>query len=267
MAGTRNSPSFFDWPEKIAFRFTQLYFLRFPLLTALAMVGLPYLGLRTDLKSLLASLFVSDWWGIVLVSVVAFTTAWAVLVTWRLIALYGDERFSRATEKAEFSGEPQGKMPAFSIRLWHALLAALTALPVTISLVWETVRESQKAAVPGVGWGQAVLAAALGLLASLVLFFLAVLIQLMVNPEGRARELAREVFIIRWLPASAIDLITRTDPAQTPRRQLRQLLQHILGKGFFDESAPSSGGGRFLAGHGLAASLLVVSLAAFLIAG
>ena len=267
MADTRKSPSFFDWPEKVAFWFTRLYFLRFPLLTALAMVGLPYLGLRTSLKTLLASLYVSNWWGILLVSAVAFTTAWAILVTWRLIALYGDERFSRETEVAEFSGEPQRQIPGFSIKLWQAAVAAITALPVTIAVVYETVHEDQKAVIPGVGWGQALLAAALGLLVSLVLFFLAVVIQLVVNPEGRALELAREIFIVRWLPTPAIDLITRSDPAQTPRRSLRWLLRHILGKGFIDESAPSSGGGRFLAGHGLAASLLIVSLAVFIIAG
>lgn len=173
MADPRESTSRFDrLKKKLVWLSSQLYFLRFPLLTALALIGLPYLGLYTSLSELLASLFVSDQCGVFLVSFVAFTTAWAILATWRLIALYGDERFSRDNEVAEFSGEEQKRPPAFSVKLWQALLAALTALPVTIAVIYKTVQEQSQ-----LGWGRAVWLAALGLLCSAA--------------NGRARSAAR----------------------------------------------------------------------------
>lgn len=146
----------------------------------------------------------------------------------------------------------------FSIRLWQAALAAVTALPVVVALVYKSVAESY----PKIGWGQAILAAALGLLCSLALFFLSVLAQLLVNSESRACELAKEVFIVQWLPDSVIRGLTRHDPAQAPRQRLRKLFWYVLGRGFFDENE-----GRFLSGHGFAGSLLVLSLLVFVVAG
>ncbi|HMX28311.1 MAG TPA: hypothetical protein PKC13_22175, partial [Blastocatellia bacterium] len=61
MTDTRETSPFFDWLKTFVSR---IYFLRFPILTWLALVGLPYLGLATSLKSLLASLFVSNATGI-----------------------------------------------------------------------------------------------------------------------------------------------------------------------------------------------------------
>jgi hypothetical protein len=89
----------------------------------------------------------------------------------------------------------------------------------------------------------------------------------MANPESRARELAREIFIVRWLPESVINWIAIADRAKTPRRAVRKILRRVLGKGFFDEFAPSSSGGRFLPGHGFAASLLFISLLVFIVLG
>lgn len=256
MTDVRESGSFLErLKEFAAWLSIQVYFLRFPLLTTVALVGVPYLGLRTDLKSLLANLFVSDGRGIVLISSVAFNTAWTILVTWRLIALYGDERFGRENAPAA-AGETTRVAPKFSIRLWHALLASLTALPVTIAVVGKTVEESS------IGLGRAMLFAVAGFLGSLLLFFLSVFTQLLVNSKTRAMELAREVFIVRWLPDWVIEVITGVDPARVPRPVLRKIFWYFLGKGFFDEKD-----GRFLAGHGLAASLLILSLLIFIVAG
>jgi len=235
---------------------SQIYFLRFPLLTALSLAGLPYLGLRTNLNTLLASLFVTDQRGVLLVSAVAFTTAWAILVTWRLIELYGDHRFNREDAAAIPSNQGPDRPPIFSVRFWHALLASITALPVTIAVIYKTVIESQ------LHLGSALLFAALGSLGSVALFFVAVVIQLLVNSETRARGLAKELFIVRWLPNSVINAIATADPAQAPRRRFRKIFRSLLGEGFFDETD-----GRFLSGHGLAASLLLVSLLVFIVAG
>jgi len=249
--------SFFDRLTKFAvWLSSQIYFLRFPLLTALTLMALPYLGLYTDLRSLLASLFVTDKAGVLLVSIVAFTTAWAILVTWRLIALYGDERFRRENVAANPLPEALAGSPRFNITLLQALLASVTALPVTIAVVRKTVNESE------IGLVAALLFALLGFLGSLALFFAAAAIQLLVNAETRARGLAKELFIVRWLPQSVIDAVAVADPAQRPRRGLRKFFRRRLGEGFFDETE-----GRFLSGHGLAASLLILSLLVFISAG
>jgi len=249
--------SFFDWLTKFAVRkSSQIYFLRFPLLTVLTLMTLPYLGLYTNLRFLLASLFVIDKAGVFLVSIVAFTTAWAILVTWRLIALYGDERFRRENVAANPLPGAGAGSPRFNLTLLQALLASITALPVTIAVVWKTVNESETSLVG------ALLSALLGFLGSLTLFFAAAAIQLLVNAEVRARGLAKELFIVRWLPQSVIDAVAVADPAQRPRRGLRKFFQRRLGEGFFDEAD-----GRFLSGHGLAASLLILSLLVFIVMG
>ncbi len=252
MTETHESASFFaNLRIKLIWFFNWLYFLRFPIFTAVALVGLPYLGLVSSLKSLLASLFVTDKWGIFLVSSVAFTTGWAILTTWRLIRLYGTARFKLGEEAAETTE------PRFSINLRQMLVAGLLAVPVTASVVYKTITESAYTSAT-----TAILFAVLGLAGSLLLFFLAVLLQLFVNSETRARQLYKELFIVSWLPVSLIDWIARKDPVEMPSRTLRKFLKNILGEGFFDERE-----GRFLAGHGMAAALLVVTLVVFILAG
>lgn len=252
MTETHKSASFFDWllPKLIWF-FNWLYFLRFPIITAAALVGLPWLGLCSSLKSLLASLFVTDKWGIFLVSSVAFTTCWAILTTWRLIRLYGTARFRLSHEAAETTE------PKFSITVRQTLVAALLAVPVTAAVVYKTVTESEHTSA-----AMAILFASFGLAGSLLLFFLAVVLQLFVNSESRARQLAKELFIVSWMPVSLIDWIAKKDPVKIPRRQLRKRLKSILGDGFFDERE-----NRFLAGHGMAVALLAVTFVAFILAG
>lgn len=231
--------------------FNWVYFLRFPILTAAALAGLPYLGLASSVKTLLASLFVTDGWGVFLVSLVAFTTCWAILVTWRLIRSYGTGRFKLTKEAAE---QPETR---FKIGGWQAFFFALLALPLTIAVIYKTGMESAHTSLLS-----AAMFTGLGLVVSLILFFAAVLVQLLVNAETGARQLYKELFIVSWLPVSLIDWIALKDPAQTPRRSLRKFLRTILGEGFFDDHE-----GRFLAGHGLAASLLFVTLVVFILTG
>jgi hypothetical protein len=252
MTETHEPASFFDkWRIRLIWFFNWIYFLRFPIITALALVGLPYLGLVSALKSLLASLFVTDKLGISLVSAVAFTTCWAILTTWRLIRLYGTARFKLGEEAAETTE------PIFRISLRQMLVAGLLAVPVTASVAYETVAESDHTSAT-----TAILFAALGLAGSLLLFFLAVVLQLFVNSETRARQLYKHLAIVSWLPVWLIDWIARKDPAKNPRRSLRKFLKPIFGEGFFNERE-----NRFLAGHGMAAALFVVTFVVFILAG
>src|SRR5215208_1677987 len=72
-----------------------IYPLRIPLLTAACIIGVwvgPFLSSRAE--SLLGGIFdVGSLSDIFFVSFTAFLSAWVVMVTWRLIRLYGDERF------------------------------------------------------------------------------------------------------------------------------------------------------------------------------
>jgi hypothetical protein len=72
-----------------------IYPLRIPLLTAASIVGVwvgPFLSPRAD--SLLGGIFdVGSLSDIFFVSFTAFLSAWVVMVTWRLIRLYGEERY------------------------------------------------------------------------------------------------------------------------------------------------------------------------------
>lgn len=252
MTETHEPASFFGkWRIRLIWFFNWFYFLRFPIFTALALVGLPYLGLVSALKSLLASLFVTDKWGIFLISAVAFTTCWAILTTWCLIRLYGTARFRLGEEAAETTE------PKFRISVWQSLVAGLLAAPVTVAVVYETVTESARTTV-----ATAIVFALLGLVGSLGLFFLAVVLQLFVNSETRARQLYQNLYIVSWLPVSLIDWIARKDPVKNPRRSLRKFLKPILGEGFFNERE-----NRFLAGHGMAAALFVVTFVVFILAG
>src|SRR5262245_6768116 len=70
-----------------------VYLLRFPALTAIGLVGLPYVSFFTGARSLLENLFDLKTLGIFFVALAAFLIAWTTMATLRLILLYGPERF------------------------------------------------------------------------------------------------------------------------------------------------------------------------------
>jgi hypothetical protein len=77
---------------------TYLYILRFPLLTGSAMVGLVIAAFYSRARPLLGNLFDIPWTsGMICLSLTAFTTAWVVMVTWRLVLLHGETRFHLGT--------------------------------------------------------------------------------------------------------------------------------------------------------------------------
>src|SRR3712207_3218667 len=72
----------------------RVYLLRVPLLTAVGIVGFCYVALFTGLHSLLGNAFYLDSYvDMFLTSSSAFLSAWVVITTWRLVRLYGPERF------------------------------------------------------------------------------------------------------------------------------------------------------------------------------
>ncbi|MGH9801463.1 MAG: hypothetical protein ACRD82_13950, partial [Blastocatellia bacterium] len=263
MTDIKEPNSFFAWLKwlrkivvSLLSRFRRIYFLRFPLLTALVLMLLPVIGLWTDFSELLASLFVADSPGIFMISAVAFTTAWAILITSLLILSYGNRRFGTGVAPGEYEQDS----PGFSIKPRHRWLTAVTALPVVGAVVYKTAGESSQS-----GWWQALLwalfMAFLGLMISLFLFELALALQVLGNSKEKARQLAGNLVGTggsTWMA----DKLVESDPAQQPREQMGGFFRKILGAGYYDKKE-----GNFFAGHGLAAVLFGISLLVFIVAG
>src|SRR5262245_54650779 len=74
-------------------RLTFIYWLRFPVITAISLGVLVYISFFTGARALLENIFDLRTFGIYIVTLVAFLIAWTTMVTLRLLLLYGPERF------------------------------------------------------------------------------------------------------------------------------------------------------------------------------
>jgi hypothetical protein len=147
-------------------RLAYAYILRFPLLTAGAMLGL-VVGARGAARSLLGNLFDIYWpSGIFLLSLTAFSASWTVMTTWRLILLRGPERFHLNTFCTPYKASEEGK-------LWHVALSGLLGLTVVVyAILYTNGRNRGSVSLPLM-----IIMAALGFLASLGLLWVATLVQ------------------------------------------------------------------------------------------
>ncbi|HZF37213.1 MAG TPA: hypothetical protein VE715_00180, partial [Blastocatellia bacterium] len=103
------------------------YLIRFPLLTAAALIVIPYAAFWTDASSLLENLFDLSPVAIMLVTIAALLAAWSVMVTARLTLTYSSERFGVA-------------QPSIGPLGWrHLLLYGLLAAPIAAGIVYETI--------------------------------------------------------------------------------------------------------------------------------
>src|SRR5262245_57427198 len=107
---------------------TYAYLIRFPLLTAAALVGIPYAAFWTGAQSLLENLFDLRPGAIALVTMIALLSAWSVMVTARLVLTYSNERF----------GVTQARVG--SLRWRHILLFGLLSTPIIAGVVYEIVK-------------------------------------------------------------------------------------------------------------------------------
>jgi hypothetical protein len=106
---------------------TYAYLIRFPLLTALALIVIPVAAFWTDARSLLENLFDLSPVAIMVVTIAALLAAWSVMVTARLTLTYSSDRF----------GVVQPRIGPLGWR--HILLYGLLAAPITAGIVYETV--------------------------------------------------------------------------------------------------------------------------------
>src|SRR5262245_59684571 len=103
-----------------------IYFLRFPMLTAIFLISFPYFAFLTGASQFLENLFDLKPLGILFVTTAALLAAWSVMVTSRLVLLYCHRRFSIPPSR-------------IARRLgWNQiLLYGLLALPTIIGIYWE----------------------------------------------------------------------------------------------------------------------------------
>ncbi len=97
-----------------------LYLLRVPILIALVLVAVPYLAFRTNMSALLKGLFDVYGAGLTIVSLLAFLTAWTILLTAELVLVHGPYRFAVCN---------------FDLKLqfnWTHLLVGVLAIPMVV---------------------------------------------------------------------------------------------------------------------------------------
>lgn len=131
-------------------RLQYVYLLRVPLLIAVSIVCICLFAFITPARLVLGNTFdVESSWGIFFISLTAFIAAWVVMVTWRLIRLYGATRYL---------GGASLRIPA-NLRIRDPIYYSVIAFPVVIGAIWKT---------GGLPWYLEIAEAALGLLASLL---------------------------------------------------------------------------------------------------
>lgn len=112
--------------SKVGLWLRYLFFLRFPVMLGIALVGLPFLALGPA-ESLLGNLFVLGPWGVLLVSWLAFSVSFVVLLTARLTVRGAPARFGLP---------PLPLLPApAGLSRFGVPLAALLAVPLAAALV------------------------------------------------------------------------------------------------------------------------------------
>jgi len=128
MSAASPAPQRYPRLQRLIEWLTYAYLIRFPLLTAAALVGIPYAAFFTGARSLLENLFDLDPGAIMLVTMIALLSAWSVMVTARLVLTYSNERF----------GVTQAEIGPLGWR--HILLFGLLAAPVIAGVVYEIVK-------------------------------------------------------------------------------------------------------------------------------
>lgn len=248
------------------------YLLRFPLLTAGAIVGICVAtALSASARSLLANAFDIGWFsGIFWLSLVAFVSAWVVMITWRLVRLYGPERFGTAPYRG-----------SANIKWWHvALFSGPIALPIVGGAIYYTARNN--------AWRTTevmlgVLFALLGALAALFLLLVADFLQRLFTRRDvaidRPADTARGSCLAQkspdvFLPSRAgfvtpiVDWAKEREPISRPDEWIRRLFGWVpenVGRGYFKYK---NGEVRYiLPGHGSAATLFVLTFVLYALFG
>jgi predicted acylesterase/phospholipase RssA len=232
---------------------TYAYLIRFPLLTAGALIGIPCAAFWTGASSLLENLFDLSPVAIIVVMMAALLSAWGVMVTARLTLIYSGERFDVA------------QVDLGPLRWRHLLLFGLLAAPITAGIVYEVVDLWDYTPRATNLWKVAAFAP--GIIIALLLLWVADLARRLV--DSPATNLNAPSLLIpskRPLAGSIIRPLSESGPLASPPGWLAKRVMKISqysGRGYIDyEGNPQS---RFplLPGHGGAMAMLLTFMTVY----
>lgn len=244
-------------PECVLSALGRVYLLRIPLLTAIGIVGFCYLAFFTGFRLLLGNAFYLDsYFDMFFVSTSAFLAAWVVVTTWRLVRLYGPERFLSTSFSATSPNIGSMGLAAYALLFMSVALPPIggaiyksAELSLTWKLVWTFV----------------------AVLVSLVVRGLVISVQsLFTRPQvaSRSPDLFRPKWV--WLFGGVLDKTRRLNPAESFAGKITSFLGTRLkpygGRGYVEHD----GEGRVVSiqpGHVMALTLLALTLGAYLLIG
>jgi hypothetical protein len=261
---------------------TQVYFLRVPLLTAGSVVGFCFAAVLwpPSTKSLLGNAFdVDSFWGIFFISLLAFLCSWVIMVSWRLVRLYGEERFFDAS-------------PSVSpVLRWRTLLlyAAIGVWILVLVVAKHVVIVAQLDAPDPIGpfIAKAVVASLLGFAAALFILAIVVVAQVVFARQTRV-ELESEVGTVGQETDSAQEFPDLFIPLRGPLiRKLFSWLSSLNSEGrgaakiasVLNQLLPANGGRGYvrrnnagevdhlLPGHGAAFVLFLATAGVYILIG
>jgi predicted acylesterase/phospholipase RssA len=261
-----------SWLFRLSRWLPYVYLLRVPLLTVAGVIGFCFAALCIGARALLGNAFdIGGAWGIFFVSLTAFLCSWVVMVTWRLVRLYGGERF---LDTASFP-------IASDLRTRDLIYFSPIALFVVIGAIWKSTAFT-------VWWE--LFEAVLGLLASLFLLAVVAVVQRWLIPSRVAQrrpmnEVTRGTELARTAPnlffpsgIRPFDRLLESLGSKNPT-QLRVLnaienlcrrIPEEVGRGYFEYDKKGNGESEFrsiLPGHVAAFILLLLTIAVYYVIG
>jgi hypothetical protein len=224
---------------------TYAYLIRFPLVTAVAMVVIPYAAFFTGARSLLENLFDLAPVAIMLVTMTALLAAWSVMVTARLTLTYSSERFG----VYQVSISPLG---------WrHILLFGLLAAPIIAGVVYETVELWDYTPRSTNLWKIAALAP--GIIIALLLLWVADVVERRIDRITTNPRAMPMLMPSKKKPAGVIirRLGEREDAPRSPGWLAKRMknIPHFSGRGYIDYEADPHDRFPLLPGHAGALAL------------
>jgi hypothetical protein len=228
------------------------------LLTAAALVALPYAAFRTGAAALLENLFDLGPGGVLLVTMTALLAAWSVMVTARLALIYCDERFNVAQPKI-----------GLQLRWRHVLLFGLLAAPVIAGVLYEISKL----------WGYGdqavnrwkVAAVGPGIIVAFLLLWVSDLLQRRLNSPATNRR-APDLLMPseRLLTGQIVRQVSASAPVMAAPGWLAEKMKSLpafLGHGYVDYDADDADRFPLLPGHGMAWGMMSIFLLVYVVVG
>jgi hypothetical protein len=221
------------WRRLATFCVFYTYLLRVPLLTAFGIIGFCVAAFFSGTRLLLGNIFdIDSFVGIFFASWTAYLSAAVVMVTWRLVRLYGAERFFNYGAERQLDDVPLRTSPNVGWR--HLLLyGAPIAFPVLVGVIYKS---------EALSTSQEMLAAVFGLVVSLLCLVVAAGLQRWLTKRDSAERTSDEARTISEITRSSPDTffpagvkpvdavlqhLSRRDPTGTLRQKITGLPQRL----------------------------------------